>query len=155
MIFLSSHLLLMLLIPVFHLFFLDLVEGFGMSDFEEAVLNPSLKPHSMSHCLPLLHKPKYLIRAHSHFILMRAAIRPCSSSINSTGDVQNQNHAAITLFRYYLIKWRSVGLSWLDHRSHWRTIRGWELISALLFLSESNSCETDLIRGPATQMVWL
>lgn len=70
--------------------FLDLVEGFGMSDFEEAVLNPSLKPHSMSHCLPLLHKPKYLIRAHSHFILMRAAIRPCSSSINSTGDVQNQ-----------------------------------------------------------------
>lgn len=155
MIFLSSHLLLMLLIPVFHLFFLDLVEGFGMSDFEEAVLNPSLKPHSMSHCLPLLHKPKYLIRAHSHFILMRAAIRPCSSSINSTGDVQNQ---IMQLLHYSGIIWLS-GAVLVSHdlitRSHWRTIRGWELISALLFLSESNSCETDLIRGPATQMVWL
>lgn len=94
----------MLLIPVFHLFFLDLVEGFGMSDFEEAVLNPSLKPHSMSHCLPLLHKPKYLIRAHSHFILMRAAIRPCSSSINSTGDVQNQ---IMQLLHYSGIIWLS------------------------------------------------
>lgn len=37
----------MLLIPVFHLFFLDLVEGFGMSDFEEAVLNP--EPETTQH----------------------------------------------------------------------------------------------------------
>lgn len=88
----------------FSFFFLVLVESDSMSDSLEIVLKLRRKPHSMSFCLPLLHQPKYLIRAHSHFVLMRAAIRPCSSSINSAGDVQNQ---IMQLLHYSGIIWLS------------------------------------------------
>lgn len=77
----------MLLISVFYLFFLDLVEGFGMFDFEEVVLNSSLKLYSMLYCFFVLYKFKYLIRVYSYFILMRVVIRFCFLFINFIGDV--------------------------------------------------------------------